>query len=254
MQNPAAALLCNKRIALVEGNEDLGTSFVHSLQQKGMRVTWMRCSERVRTVLSEATPPFDYAIIDAGLDDGAGVLLLPLFTQLKPKVAIALVSDDVSQSRALEVLRMGHVLLPKPRDISQISELLGILLLVGSPRIELPRGSLVAATDPTESLQFNLGEDGLQTPQGTLLLSGPHSALLHVLFQRGPPFTSAKDLAREFNRRDAAGAVLVRRRIADARRALGPYRWLIDSMPKHGYRIHPRVATSVRTQARSDLA
>jgi hypothetical protein len=146
---------------------------------------------------------------------------------------MAFVAASVSSERAHFALQHGQILLPKPRDLAQILDLLALLQRTGTPRI-VPR--LGPNTLAGEEEDWILDDDGLRTPTGFIPLGRPSRAILNALM-RSPGFVSSTDLARALDRRDYAGPAMVRRRIADTRRALGEYSWLIESLPKHGYRL-----------------
>lgn len=131
--------------------------------------------------------------------------------------------------------RLNGKLVTKPlgaHDLSKALEFLKGGYSVGSHR---------RPDFPRFGEELALGPQGLLTPVGTVLLSDRTIALLRFLLSRAGQFTTGADVAREFiGRTDRAAPTLVRQHVAHARRSLGAFSWLIESVPKRGYRIAPR--------------
>jgi ActR/RegA family two-component response regulator len=213
-------------VVLVDDDRCFGRALARDLELRGLTVLWLRSFGAAAAGLSASSDTFRYALVDDLLGDGYGVDLLPLLDARSPPPATALFTADVSTARALQVLRAGRTLLPKPATRDEIGTLLQTLDQLGRQ------------VAPRFAPQLTLDSHGLGTPTGYVLL--PRTALLLVryLATRAERFTPASEVAANLlNRRDAAGAVLIRRHVADARRVLGPYSWLIASDPKRGYRI-----------------
>lgn len=225
------------RVLLIEDDCVFGRSTMRALSDRGVFVTWVESCAEARALASKrAVPSFDYVLVDDQLGDGFGLEILPLFEAFRPPPRIALLSAHPSSDRALAALRAHRALLPKPRTPSEWMELLAILDDSETP-VEQPSQGI------SEQVfgGFRLEQRGLHTPTGFLPLGRASTAMLRFLLSQTGDFLTAAEVAREFFRRnDEAGQALVRRQIANLRRSLDCYAWVVASLPKRGYRIDPR--------------
>lgn len=223
---------------LVEDDPVFGRSMMRVLSNRRFTTLWARSCDDARKILeSEAPPRLRYALVDDRLPDGSGLDLLPLVDRLEPAPRVALFSAFFSRERALAALQAHRVLLPKPTEPSQLRHLLAALDGFESTS-SAPDLDATPYKQHDDREHLILTTEGLRTHTDLLPLRGPARETLCFLIERRGRLASSAEIARELlRRRDTAASDLVRRRVADLRRALGPYGWLIESIPKCGYRI-----------------
>lgn len=229
-------------VLLVEDNILSARSIVRILAHAGHVVLWVQsCTEARHLLTANPAPTFAYALCDDHFADGSGLDLLPLLDALDPRPATVLYTAFISEHRLLAAFRAGRTLLAKPTTPAGLRELLSILdqkRTADPDRLGEP--SAVHGEEHAFGA-FALASQGMRTAEGFVALHVNSIAILRFLLVRSLRFTTGAEVARELlGRRDSAGAALARRRIADARRALGPHHWLIESVSKRGYRIDPR--------------
>jgi len=232
-------------VLLIDDDEAFGRAMMRSIQRQGHTALWSKSYAQAKALLSASTTPrIGYALVDDRLPDGSGLDLLDLLEALQPRPLSVLLSAFCTLERALAALRVDRLLLPKPDTPSRMLELLSVLEARQSASSrairQLHEGGTHISFGP-----FTLASQGLRAPTGTIPLHKPSLAILRFLIDRSERFTSAADIARDLlGRRDDAGQALARRQIADTRRALGEYSWLIQTTPKQGYRVAERAFVS----------
>lgn len=234
----AASPAAVPHLLLVDDDKMFGRAMVRALSVHGCSVTWARsCAEAREVIEADGGLRLYYAIVDDRLGDGFGLELLPMLDALRPRPRTVLISAHLSAERAIAALRAKRVILPKPRTPSELIELLAVV----EERVISVENHASSSTCGRGFGAFALNAQGLLTGTGFLPLPRASLAVLRFLLSRSDCFLSAAEVARDFlGRRDEAGQALVRRQIANLRRSLGPQAWIVESVPKLGYRIDPR--------------
>jgi DNA-binding response OmpR family regulator len=241
-----------RRVLVVEDDDVYGRGVVRVLAEHCMTTLWTRSLLETRSRIDEIVRPgLHFAVIDDRLPDGFGLELLPLLESVEPKPAVALVTAFPTDQRAFAALRARRMLLPKPTTHAGWTELLSIL--------DEQRDFLVATADSSSGTAtafggFVLDETGLSTPRGHVFMRRSEIRLFAFLLECSGRASSTTEIARKvFGRRDGASTDLVRRHIANARQRLGPYGWLLELVPKKGYRLAPKAWASAHEVSELDL-
>jgi DNA-binding response OmpR family regulator len=222
-------------LLLVEDDPAFAKALLATLARHSVVSTWTRTVLETRELLHAVHPPWRYAIIDERLPDGSGLEVIKELRATGRCAHAALVSASRSFERVLAAFRAHEELLPKPNTPQEVHHLLTALE-------ERDTGCLQPAPSQTRFGRFVIDVHGLHTPVGLTRLSTMSLKLLAYLGGQFPAFTSSLELAQQvFHRRDRAAADLVRKYVANTRRALGSYGWIIESVNKRGYRLDPRV-------------
>lgn len=233
-----------KRVLLLDDDPVLLRAWSRTLSQLGMHVISVcRVHEAREELCAFRKRRLDYALIDDRLPDGFGLDLVATLADLRPAPAFAVVSAHPSTERALRAWQRQIVIVPKPVSPSGLLQLIGFLAThrrykrrERAPR-ELRHEALPFGT-------FVLGPDGLLTPEGPIKLTATGIELFAQLLDRGGGWMRTLDLARAlYGREDPHTTMVTRRHVSLLRRALGDYRWLIESELQRGYRIAPAAFT-----------
>jgi DNA-binding response OmpR family regulator len=228
------------KLLLIEDDEQYARAAAELLAAQRVDVVWIRTFAQARNLLaSSPRAVFLYALIEDQLPDGYGLELLPLVESLEPKPTAVLLTAFTCEYRALAAFRAGRGLFPKPKKPAGLLDVLSAL--------EQRRRSDLATCERSASAvkcdvfgPFALDPRGVRTPSGPMVLPPKALVLLRYLAAQPSRIVSAAELARELlGRRDRSAPAAVRRRVADGRRALGPYASLIETVAKLGYRIAP---------------
>lgn len=238
--------LKGRRILLVDDDAVLLRAWSRTLSQHGMFVSTAARIQQAKDELAEfRTRPLHYALVDDRLPDGFGLDFVMAISEMRPQPAFAVVSAHPSTERALRAWQRQIVIVPKPVSPTGLLQLMAFLSTQGQrKRRERPRRELRLEALPFGS--FVLGPEGLTTPERTIRLTGMAIELMAQLIERNGSWLRTTDLCRSlYGREDAHAAMVVRRHVSLLRRALGNYRWLIESELQRGYRITP---TAFQTQ------
>lgn len=232
--------LKGRRILLVDDDAVLLRAWSRTLSQHGMFVSTASRIQQAKEELGEfRTRPLHYALVDDRLPDGFGLDFVMAISEMRPQPAFAVVSAHPSTERALRAWQRQIVIVPKPVSPTGLLQLMAFLTTQGQrKRRERPRRELRLEALPFGS--FVLGPEGLVTPERTIRLTGMAIELMAQLIERNGSWVRTVDLCRSlYGREDAHAAMVVRRHVSLLRRALGNYRWLIESELQRGYRITP---------------
>jgi DNA-binding response OmpR family regulator len=210
-----------------------------TLSQHGLIVRTVVGIAQARQALSGwRKRPFQYVLVDDQLADGFGLDLVPFLSELRPAPGFAVVSAHPSTERALRAWQSAHVIVPKPVSPAGLHELICFL---DARRGRARKHRYRRPTEVQEALRFGrftLDVDGLSAPDGCLKLTGVGRELMARLLRACGAWVPTVQLARDlYQRDDAHGAMLVRRQISLLRRALGDYRWIVESALQRGYRV-----------------
>jgi DNA-binding response OmpR family regulator len=237
---PEDTPLKGRRVLLVDDDAVLIRAWSRTLSQHGMFVTTATRIQQAKDELAEfRSRPLHFALVDDRLPDGFGLDFVPALIDMRPQPSFAVVSAHPSTERALRAWQRQIVIVPKPVSPTGLLQLMGFLSSHGQrKRRERPRREL-----RLEALPFGvfvLGPEGLMTPERTIRLTATGIELMAQLIERGGGWLRTLDLCRSlYGREDAHAAMVVRRHVSLLRRALGSYRWLIESELQRGYRITP---------------
>jgi DNA-binding response OmpR family regulator len=232
--------LKGRRILLADDDAVLLRAWSRTLSQHGMFVSTASRIQQAKEELGEfRTRPLHYALVDDRLPDGFGLDFVMAISEMRPQPAFAVVSAHPSTERALRAWQRQIVIVPKPVSPTGLLQLMAFLTTQGQrKRRERPRRELRLEALPFGS--FVLGPEGLVTPERTIRLTGMAIELMAQLIERNGSWLRTIDLCRSlYGREDAHAAMVVRRHVSLLRRALGNYRWLIESELQRGYRITP---------------
>lgn len=237
--SPEAPVLTGRRILLVDDDPVLLRVWSRTLTQHGLIVrTVMGIAQARQAVSGWRRRPFQYVLVDDQLTDGFGLDLVPLLSELRPAPGFAVVSAHPSTERALRAWQTAHVIVPKPVSPAGLHELICFLeTRRGRARKHRYRRS-VEVQEALRFGRFTLDADGLSAPDGCIKLTGVGRELMARLLRACGAWVPTVQLARDlYERDDAHGTMLVRRQISLLRRALGDYRWIVESALQRGYRI-----------------
>lgn len=179
--------------------------------------------------------PCTCAILDERVGDGSGTEVLPLPPSMVRAQSVAVVSGFLDAWVAVRAAAMHAAAVPKPVEPSALIALVQLLEKRASqslgPRLETEVFPRARRFDP-----FFLDGNELVTPSGIFHLRPADAELLAYLVDAGGTPRPARTIAIDLypGSRDR-GEQLVRRHIADLRRALGPFSALIRRGKDGGY-------------------
>lgn len=233
-----------KRVLLLDDDQVLLRAWSRTLSQQGMHVVAVcRVHEARAELCAVRKRKLDYALIDDRLPDGFGLDLVAALAELRPTPAFAVISAHPSTERALRAWQRQVVIVPKPVSPSGLLQLLGFLATHRYKRRERAPRTLRQEALPFGS--FVLGPDGLHTPEGTIKLTATGIELMAQLLDRRGAWMRTLDLAHAlYGRDDSHTTMVTRRHVSLLRRALGNYRWLVESELQRGYRLAPAAFTT----------
>jgi DNA-binding response OmpR family regulator len=224
--------------------EAFGSRVADLLQQRYLGSVWARSlDDAQRWIERSSCRLIAYALIDDELPDGSGLDLAERIGRALPATRVALFGNAACENRAFAAFKAGYALLPHPSRRAALTDVLDSLA-IRRGACEL---TATAGRDPGPApFPCELDRHGLHASGAFVPLGRSDLRVLAFLLRRSPAFTSAAEIAvLMLQRRDQAARALVRRYVADTRANLGQHGWLIQTMPKFGYRIDPRARLSV---------
>lgn len=217
---------------VVDADEGYCNTLSRILSQHEGTVTHGRTLAHAATLIGQLDGrSWNYALVAERLPDGSGVSVLRALCRLRSPPRVALMTAERSAERYFCAAREGYVLVPRP---VMEEEVFGLLRSLGGSAVQISRrGTFGGCLLEDETLLMPTGERIALRPAEAKLL-------LFLAGSRDQP-VRAEEIARAvYERRDAVGAALVRRHVANIRRSLGVHAWMLKSTPRVGYHLDAR--------------
>lgn len=220
-------------LLLLEQDPRYAQCTLHAASCREVEVDWADSPQTASELLKEPTARWRHVLIDQHVAGSGRYALLALLAARAQAPLIILVTNAHMYERSIELYRSGGLLVPKP---SSGRALIDLVLAMGNMQaLEL------GGEDKSEDLVVGdlvLQSRALITPDARISLRSAEARLLRYLFTLHGRLASTEELAHAiFERRDRSSAMLVRRHVANTRAALGGWAWLIESVPRQGYRV-----------------
>lgn len=226
------------RVLIVEDDASTAEEATRVLGAAGYEVVWMANSAEAISALGRWTEaPYRYVLLDDVLPDGRGRDLVPMFHWVCPTALVVLMSAFAGTQRALDVMRHGSVLVPKPDLPGPWLDLVAFLeeRCAADARLDSSASSVFVAVAAASFSALVLRPEGLATPEGLLKLrKGERTLLARLANARCEAVEST--LLRHARHHDG-GVGALHSQVRNLRRALGDYAWLVETVEGIGYRV-----------------